>query len=167
MNNPNPVTTGQPVFNLPYDNAFRRKRFQVFTKKQKTRTQQQFAKDVDINTIVSRFEKTGIIKHLNPARPNYGFAPAITLHQAYEQIRYAKETFLSLPSEVRDEFDNDPVKFVEFIEDDANTETLREMGLLPAEEGGAAAGAAPASGEAPGSGENPPQPDPATESEGT
>ena len=38
--------------------------------------------------------------------------------------------FMTVPAHIRAEFDNDPAKFLAFVQDDANTEKMREMGLL-------------------------------------
>ena len=46
-------------------------------------------------------------------------------------VTYANQGFAELPSEVRNHFDNDPVKFVDFLDEPGNESQLQEWGLLP------------------------------------
>ena len=55
-------------------------------------------------------------------------------HNANNRIIQAREDFLALPSEIREQFDNDPGQLVEFINDPDNIEEAQEMGLLPGKE---------------------------------
>lgn len=95
-------------------------------------TRQEFAEDCDINSLMSKYEKTGIISHINPAAPQYlDLYDMPDLQQAFDAIQNANQAFMSLPASVRREFDNDPVKFVAYAEDPANLEKLREWKLAP------------------------------------
>jgi len=51
------------------------------------------------------------------------------LLQAQQVLEAASAAFMSLPAAVRREFDNDPVKFVEFAQQPDNIDKLREWGL--------------------------------------
>lgn len=96
---------------------------------------QSFAAECDINTIMKKYEKTGLIDHR--ARYPGGYADVFNVGEYQEglnQIRAAQEAFASLPAKVRRRFDNDPGAFVAFVENPENLEVLREMGLaLPKE----------------------------------
>lgn len=94
------------------------------------KTQQHFKKQCDINNIVSAHLKKGLSPHLNPNVENYGFASAIDLQDAMNVVTYANQGFAQLPSDVRNKFDNDPRKFVEFIDTEGHQEQLKEWGLL-------------------------------------
>ena len=96
-----------------------------------SRTRQEFAEECDINTLMSRFERTGVISHVNPRSPMYlDLSEGVPdLQSAMDMVRIATDSFMSLPAAVRRDFDNDPVKFVMFAEDPANIEKLREWGL--------------------------------------
>ena len=51
------------------------------------------------------------------------------LHGAYEAIQLAETAMMALPAELRAKFDNDPKKFVEYMQDEKNIEESRKLGL--------------------------------------
>jgi len=108
----------------------------------KSMAKQAFKQECDINNIVNQFRKNRTVSHLNNAQPRYGFAPAVELREALEMVAHATENFEHLPGDIRREFDNDPIKFVEFVENPENGKALVKMGLAdprPAEQSGEAA----------------------------
>lgn len=93
-------------------------------------TRQEFAEDCDINTLMSRYEKTGVINHFNNANPQYlDFSDLPDLQGSLTILADARAAFMQLPALTRREFDNDPVKFVDFASDGKNIDKLREWGL--------------------------------------
>lgn len=98
-------------------------------------TRQEFADECDINNLMARYEKTGLIPtHLNPAEPRYlDVTDVPDLMLAHQVLQDATAAFMSLPALVRREFDNDPVKFINYAEDKTNLPKLREWGLAPPE----------------------------------
>lgn len=97
--------------------------------KDPTLTQQSFAEEVDINTIVRRFGLTGELPQ-NVRMPQYGdYTEVMDYHQAMTAIRMADESFYSMPADVRARFDNNPGKFVDFCLDEKNLEEARKLGL--------------------------------------
>jgi len=91
----------------------------------------QSAKDeADINTIVRRFGLTGELPS-DLAMPQSGdFTNIPDFHTAMNLIRETQEEFLRVPAEIRARFNNDPQRFMQFVEDDANRDEARKMGLL-------------------------------------
>ncbi len=98
----------------------------------KSMTKQSFGKQCDINAIVSRYEKTGMLDHV---RKNPGVFVDVSNVGDYQQmtakIRFAQEAFEQLPSALKERFQNDPAKLVEFMSDDANREEAVKLGMLP------------------------------------
>lgn len=94
-----------------------------------TRTKQAFKDECDINVIMRRYVKTGVVSHgvLEPG--SYGFAPSFSFHDAMNSIRAAEEAFADLPAAVRKRFRNDPGEFLEFAENPENLEEMRKLGL--------------------------------------
>lgn len=92
-------------------------------------TSQEFADEADINSIMRRYEKTGVV----PSHGREGFygefADLPDFMEAQRIIMDAETAFAALPSRVRKEFDNDPAKFVEFASDPANVDQMRAWGL--------------------------------------
>lgn len=95
-------------------------------------TRQEFAEDCDINTLMSKYEKTGVISHFNNGTPQYlDISDIPDLQMAHLVLSEASAAFMRLPANVRREFDNDPIKFTEFAGNPDNLEKMREWGLAP------------------------------------
>ena len=95
------------------------------------RTKQAFKDQTDINKMLKKAQTTGSLAHLQKyPEAVYGeFNGEFDLLTAHGMIDKANVIFADAPSEVRAEFDNDPLKFVQFCGDPANNDKLRE--LLP------------------------------------
>lgn len=94
-----------------------------------TLTQQQFAEDADINTIVRRFGITGRLPE-NVRVPTYGdFTYTGDYREALHAIQLADDSFMAMPAEVRATFQNDPALFVDFCSNPDNLPRMRELGL--------------------------------------
>lgn len=95
-----------------------------------SRTRQEFAAECDVNEIMKRYEKAGVLTHVNRREPLYlDYSEVPDLQTAMNQVFTAEREFMLLPARVRKEFDNDPVRFVEFASKDENIDRLREWGL--------------------------------------
>lgn len=101
--------------------------------KDPTLTKQSFAEEVDINTIVRRFNITGQLP-TNVRMPSYGdFTGIFDFHSAMNAIVGARESFEAMPAHVRARFHNDPGEFVDFCADAANRQEAEKLGLISAE----------------------------------
>lgn len=98
---------------------------------QTSRTQQQFADSANINEIMRKFETTGMIEWTSGGNVTYGdFSTASDFHDQMVKVRNAEEAFAQLPAKIRARMDNDPVKFLEFLQDDENREEAEQLGLV-------------------------------------
>ena len=99
----------------------------------KSLTKQSEAKATDINVIMARYEKTGVI----PVSKRQAFFADVSTVADYrsviERVRAVSEYFMEQPAELRAEFENDPAVFLDFISDPQNVGELRELGLLEEE----------------------------------
>ncbi len=94
-------------------------------------TEQSHRDDLNINNILKKFQKTGVIDHVKEHGATYGDVPAQDFREAQEIITTASSMFEELPSRARKHFDNDPAKFLEAMQNpDTKTETLHKIGLL-------------------------------------
>lgn len=101
--------------------------------KDPTLTKQSFAEEVDINTIVRRFNITGELP-TNVRMPEYGdFEGIFDFTSAMNAIRAAQESFDAMPADVRSRFHNDPAQFVDFCSNQANRQEAEKLGLVSAE----------------------------------
>jgi len=98
-----------------------------------SRTKQSFREESEINNIVARYQKTGILDHVAKYGGSYGSMPAAgDFHEAMNLVTEAQSMFEELPSSVRSRFANDPASFLEFVGDDENRDEMVTMGLLDA-----------------------------------
>lgn len=93
-------------------------------------TQQQFAEEADINTIVRRFGLTGELPSAMRA-PIYGDFTGITNYQdALNAVLQAEAGFNDLPADLRERFANDPARMLQFLADDRNKDEAIKLGLV-------------------------------------
>ena len=81
------------------------------------RTKQSFRRDADINYIVAKARKTGILPCLAQPQTYGDFSSVDSYHAAQNLVISAHERFMSLPSGVRDRFKNDPGEFLKYASD--------------------------------------------------
>lgn len=96
----------------------------------KTRTKQSMAADCDINNIMKKYQRTGLIDHVAKHGAEYAEASSLTYHDAMNLKTKADQMFSDLPSTTRKRFHHDPAQFLEFVQDDENLEEMEELGLL-------------------------------------
>lgn len=105
------------------------KRLHSITFSQPTLTQQHSKDEVDINLIMARYIKTGVIDHVAKYSGQYLDNQAIDYHESQNTLIAADAMFLELPSSVRAQFKNDPAEFLTFVSNEENHSKLAEMGL--------------------------------------
>jgi len=91
--------------------------------------EQSHKKACDVNSIMARFQKTGVIDHHAKHGLHYGEVPAIDYREAMEIVANSNSMFAELPSKARQYFDNDPAKFLEYTENPENHKKLAELDL--------------------------------------
>jgi len=98
--------------------------------KMPSRTVQSFGNEVNINQIMARAQKRQTV-FINPGQPLWGqdVSNALSFHETLNRIAEIKDQFMSLSPHLRDYFDNDPGKMLEFIEDPKNEAEGRKIGL--------------------------------------
>lgn len=97
-------------------------------------TRQEFADESDINIIMQRYEKTGVMPTMNANRePQYFDVTDMPtdFREAMDYMIAAEDAFMSLPATVRRDMGNDPANFVEFASKPENLAKMREWGLAP------------------------------------
>lgn len=94
-------------------------------------TQQQFKDECDINTIVKNFGLTGQLPDNYQPPMSGDFTEVMTFEEAQNAIRAATEQFMAMPAQIRERFDNNPQKLMDFLDrndDTAKAEAL-ELGI--------------------------------------
>lgn len=102
--------------------------------KSNTKVQQHKKEETDINNIVKKYHKTGVIGNpldSTPRKPMFGdFSIQGSYHEMLNTIKSADNAFLSLSANVRKRFENDPQKALEFVAKRENTMEAVKLGLL-------------------------------------
>lgn len=99
-----------------------------------TLTKQAFKDECDINVIMARYEKTGILPNMNPREPRFGdFTSVSDYHNACNRVIAAQQAFDDLPAEVRARFENDPGQLLAALQDPSRKEELTQLGLFAPE----------------------------------
>lgn len=97
------------------------------------RTEQHHKDSTMIDTVLRKYDKTGLITHVNRATAQYGDFTTINEYQeSLNLVMQAEDSFLELPSDIRKQFGNDAGAFFEFATNPDNANKLVEMGLAEA-----------------------------------
>lgn len=107
------------------------------------RTKQSFKAECDVNNIMARFQKTGVLDFASRYQAQYGDVSGVNFADAIKLVADAKSMFHEMPARVRDRFGNDPATFLDFVNNPNNRDEARALGLLKPEEPKPAAPAAP------------------------
>ena len=74
-------------------------------------TKQSFQNECNINSIMKKWEKTGLLSHSRSSQPRYGDFSNVTDYQsALNAVSDAQDAFMELPAQVRARFANDPAQ---------------------------------------------------------
>lgn len=96
-----------------------------------SRTRQSEAAAADINTIVARYDKTGVL----PQSAREGLFIDVSEMPDYRTslhfIQKADDMFMQLPAHIRTKFDNDAATFLDWTSDPENRDEMIELGMLP------------------------------------
>lgn len=93
-------------------------------------TKQSFKAECDINNIMRRFDKEGVITHLNHVKARYADVCDMPSYvEAARKVAAVNTIFEELPAILRSEFDNDPAIFLDEVQH-ASDDELLEWGLM-------------------------------------
>jgi len=98
------------------------------------RVEQSHRDEVNINNIVKRHGIDLIAKTAALQQFTYDNNPNNDFQETMNMILKAKDSFDSVPSEIRKQFDNNPAKFMDFIHNGDNQQQLIDWGLANAPE---------------------------------
>lgn len=80
-----------------------------------TMTEQHHEKACNINSIMAKYAKTGLIDHVNRHKGTYGDVTGADFKAAQDLIAEQKTIFYELPAKVRAELDHDPANYLELV----------------------------------------------------
>lgn len=98
--------------------------------KAKSLTEQSHRDEVKIQNIIKRHQTTGMVTHLNHRQPLYqDFTNAPDFYKAQKIIADANSVFEEVPAKIRQQFNNDPGKYLEFVQNPDNREEMENLGI--------------------------------------
>lgn len=98
-------------------------------------TKQSFKKEVDINYLVRKYSKqagpdfwSGLAQMQGG---QYGdFSNMVDYRTSLDMVQKATGTFMKLPAKLRSSFNNDPARFLDFMNDPKNLPQMIALGLV-------------------------------------
>ena len=81
----------------------------------KTLTEQHHAKTCNINAIMAKYNKTGLVDHINRHQGRYGDVSGADFQTAMNLIADQETIFHELPAAVRAAYDNDPAQYLDEV----------------------------------------------------
>jgi len=93
------------------------------------RVEQNHKDEVNINNIVKRHGLDLIAKTAAMQTFTFDDNPNNDFQETMNAILKAKDSFASIPSEIRKRFDNSPAKFLDFVRNPENKDELVNLGL--------------------------------------
>lgn len=92
------------------------------------RTKQSMREEADINFIVAKYQRTGMLEHLARGVPQYADVSQVGDYRtALENARAAEAFFLGLPAKLRAAFGNDVAEYLAALQDPAAAEKLEAL----------------------------------------
>lgn len=98
--------------------------------KDKTLAQQQFKDQCDINILHARYLETGEIPQVEEGLTYGNFTGIFDFQTAMNAVRTAEGLFQQFPARIKNRFDNDPQKLLEFLRNDENREEAEFLGIV-------------------------------------
>lgn len=93
-------------------------------------TKQSMRDECDVNGIMQRFERTGLIAHTSQREAYFADVSAVPdFAQAIAVVEKAENMFMSLPAQLRAKFGNDAANYVQFCANPANSDEMVKLGL--------------------------------------
>lgn len=97
---------------------------------EKSLTKQSQKNETDINRIMAKYRKTGVITHLAANPPVYrGDEQPVDFQDALNKAAEIKSEFEALPALLRNEFENDPFRYIRWQAE--NAAEIAQDGLVP------------------------------------
>jgi len=93
-------------------------------------TEQAHKKECEIDHILKKFDKTGLITHIQDIEAKFGDVTGMEFQNMQNKIAAAKNSFNQLPLDIRNRFENDPAKLLSFMDDENNRHEAIKLGLI-------------------------------------
>lgn len=96
----------------------------------KSKTQQHFADECNINKMLNRYSQTGLINQ-NKRTPKFMNLIGVPQYlEAQSLVIRAQEQFAGLPAEIRARFGHNPAQLLSFLDNESNRPEAIKLGLI-------------------------------------
>lgn len=92
--------------------------------------QQQFKDECDINILMGRYLETGVMPQVETPMAYGDFTGVFDFQSAMNAVRTAEGMFGQLPARIKNRFDNNPQKLLDFLALDENRDEAEFLGLV-------------------------------------
>lgn len=110
---------------------FDRKKVSIDYSSTPSRTKSEFKDECDINNVVARALRTGTLPVVDREALYADFTQVSDYATASNVLAQATQAFEQLPSSIKEQFENDVTKLLNFVDDPANEAEAIKLGLLP------------------------------------
>jgi len=93
-------------------------------------TEQHHKAECDINLIIDKYDKQGIIKHITEFEAKFGDISGMDFKDMQDKIAQANSSFNELPWQIRERFNNNPQFLLHFMDDEENRPEAIKLGLI-------------------------------------
>lgn len=93
-------------------------------------TEQAHKDTCDINKIIERFDRDGIISHVSKFEGKFGDLSGADFKEMMDQVTNAQSLFDELPVNIRNRFENSPEKLLTFMDEPGNRQEAIELGMI-------------------------------------
>lgn len=118
-----------PIFRTQYTHTNADSDKTAITFLDRSLTQQQFKDESDINVLFGRYLETGEMPQIDAG--TYGdFTGIYDFQTAMNAVREAELSFQQLPARIKNRFDNNPQKLVDFLSDPENRDEAEFLKIV-------------------------------------
>jgi len=92
-------------------------------------TKQSLKDDADVNKIIKRYNKTGVLPNMNKLEAVYGEITSQDLQDAINKVDASYEAFAEVPAPIRALFNNNAGDFIDYATNPQNIKQMTNWGL--------------------------------------
>ncbi len=97
-------------------------------------TTEQFHKnECDVNQIISKYDRTGLISHISRFEGKFGDTTEADFKTAMDLVTRSQTMFMELPNHIRKRFKNSAKDLLKFMEDPDNRQEAITLGIIQAD----------------------------------
>jgi len=93
-------------------------------------TEQSHKSQCDVNKIIAKYNKTGLISHVSEIKAEFGDIPAVDYKEMQDRLVKMNNEFDKLPYQIKKRFGNNPYALISFMENAENRKEAEDLGLI-------------------------------------